>query len=67
MLDADLISILRCPVTKQSLRLATDEEKRRHGIPVDEPALVTEDGARLYRTEMDFPILLSANEVAVAG
>ena len=67
MLEPELISLLRCPVTKQPLRGATEEEKRRHGIPVDEPALVTEDGARLYRTEMDFPILLSANDVAVAG
>jgi uncharacterized protein YbaR (Trm112 family) len=67
MLDADLIPLLRCPVTKQPLRVATEEEKRRHGTPEDEPALITEDGTRLYRTEMDFPILLSANDAAAAG
>jgi uncharacterized protein YbaR (Trm112 family) len=67
MLDSDLIPLLRCPVTKQPLRVAAEEEKRRHGIPVDEPALVTDDGARIYRTEMDFPILLSANDAAAAG
>jgi uncharacterized protein YbaR (Trm112 family) len=67
MLDPELIPLLRCPVTKQPLRVATEEEKRRHGSPVGEPSLVTEDGARLYRTEMDFPILLSASDAAAAG
>jgi uncharacterized protein YbaR (Trm112 family) len=67
MLDPDLISLLRCPATKQPLRVATEEEKRRHGSPVDEAALVTEDGTRLYRTEIDFPILLSANDAEAAG
>jgi uncharacterized protein YbaR (Trm112 family) len=67
MLSPDLISLLRCPATKQPLRPATDEEKRARGIPSQEDALITEDGTHLYRTEMDFPILLSAKEVTDAG
>lgn len=67
MLDPALIPLLRCPATKQPLRLATPEEKQAGNIPPDEPALITVDGSRLYRTEMDLPILLSANDVAVTG
>jgi uncharacterized protein YbaR (Trm112 family) len=62
MLDPDLIPLLRCPVTKQPLRFATAEEKHRHHAPPEAPALITDDGTRLYRTEMDLPILLSAND-----
>jgi len=62
MLDPDLIPLLRCPMTKQPLRLATDVEKKQHRVPLESPALITEDGTRLYRTEMDLPILLSAND-----
>jgi uncharacterized protein YbaR (Trm112 family) len=67
MFDPELIPLLRCPVTKQPLRIATDEEKRAQNLSLDQPALITEDGTRLYRTEMDFPILLSANDEVVAG
>lgn len=67
MLDSDLIPLLRCPVTKQSLRLATADEKQARGLPADEPVLITADNSRLYRTEMGLPVLLSANDVAVTG
>jgi uncharacterized protein YbaR (Trm112 family) len=67
MLDPKLTSLLRCPATRQPLREATVEEKRARDLPVDQPALITLDGSRLYRTEMDFPILLSAIEDVVVG
>jgi uncharacterized protein YbaR (Trm112 family) len=67
MLDDDVIALLRCPVTRQPLRLATEEEKTARGIPLDEAALVTEDGQRVYRTEMGLPILVSAKDVAATG
>ena len=67
MLDPELIPLLRCPATKQPLRVATDEEKGARNLPVDLPALITLDGARIYRTEMDFPILLSANDDVAGG
>jgi uncharacterized protein YbaR (Trm112 family) len=53
-----LLSILRCPVTKQPLRLLAMEEKAQRGIPVEEPALVTQDGARVYRAVNGMPVLL---------
>jgi uncharacterized protein YbaR (Trm112 family) len=58
MLDPDLIPLLRCPATRQPLRLATDDEKRAQGIPLDEPALITPEGTHLYRTESGMPILI---------
>jgi uncharacterized protein YbaR (Trm112 family) len=67
MLDPKLIPLLRCPATRQPLREATTEEKRERNLPVEQPALITLDGARFYRTEMDFPILLSAIEDVVVG
>ncbi len=67
MLDPDLIPLLRCPVTKQPLRLATEDEKRARNLPLEQPALITENGTRVYRTEMDFPILLSAIDEVVTG
>ena len=67
MLDADLIPLLRCPATKQSLRPATEAEKEGHGIPWEEPALTTMDGSRIYRVASELPVLLSANDVAVTG
>jgi uncharacterized protein YbaR (Trm112 family) len=67
MLDPDLIPLLRCPATGQALRLATVEEKRGRGIPEEEAALIAEDGARIYRTDMGFPVLLSAKELTAAG
>lgn len=67
MLDPNLIPLLRCPATKQPLRLATEDEKRARGIPLEEQAFISQDGTRLYRTLMDLPILLSANDVAVTG
>jgi uncharacterized protein YbaR (Trm112 family) len=67
MLDPDLIPLLRCPTTRQPLRLASQDEKRARNLPLDQAALITEDGARVYRTEMDFPILLPAIDEVVGG
>lgn len=53
-----LLPLLRCPVTKQALRLLTAEEKAGRGIPADEPALITVDGARVYRAVNGMPVLL---------
>jgi len=45
------IALLRCPGTGQSLRWASKEEKRAHGVPEGEPAVITLDGARLYGSQ----------------
>jgi len=65
-----LLSILRCPVSKQPLRLLTMEEKTQRAIPADEPALITQDGARVYRAVNGMPVLLPpaiVDEVVSAG
>jgi uncharacterized protein YbaR (Trm112 family) len=65
-----LLSILRCPVSKQPLRLLTMEEKVRREIPADEPALITQDGVRVYRAVNGMPVLLPpaiVEEVVSAG
>jgi uncharacterized protein YbaR (Trm112 family) len=54
----DFLSILRCPVTKQPLRLLEASEKETRGIPADEPALITVDGSRVYRAVNGMPVLL---------
>jgi len=58
-----LLSILRCPVTRQPLRLLTVEEKAPRGIPADEPALITVDGAYVYRAVNGMPVLLPPAKV----
>ncbi|HEY2574525.1 MAG TPA: hypothetical protein VGH65_10655 [Verrucomicrobiaceae bacterium] len=58
MLDDAVIEILRCPVTRQPLRRATETEKRTAGIPLDEETLITRDGAQFYRALNGFPSLL---------
>ena len=45
------LTLLRCPVTRQSLRWASDEEKRTHAVPEGETAVITQDGARLYGSQ----------------
>jgi uncharacterized protein YbaR (Trm112 family) len=67
MLDETLISILRCPVTRQPLRRMTPEEKSAHTIPDDEDALCTADGTKVYRAPEGMPLLLPAANDEVAG
>jgi uncharacterized protein YbaR (Trm112 family) len=59
----EVLALLRCPTTKQPLRVATGEEKRAHGIPEQEEALVSQDGTCLYGAPDGLPRLLSAKEV----
>jgi len=66
-MSPDFLSLLRCPVTKQPLRLLAAEEKQSRGIPADEPALITVDGSRVYRAVNGMPVLLppaTAEEVS---
>lgn len=67
MLPPPVISLLRCPVTRQALRPATDEEKKAAGLPETEEALITLDGSRLYRAVNDMPVLLPSTEVVTSG
>ena len=70
MLSAELLSILRCPETRQPVRLASAEELAlltqraphdRSGNAVSLPlegGLVREDGALLYPIRSGIPIML---------
>ncbi len=66
MLDPEVISLLRCPVTHQPLRVATPGEKSAHGLDEQDEALASEDGSQLYRFSDGLPLLVSANEVTPA-
>ncbi len=55
---ADFLPLLRCPATRQPLRLATAAEKLRAGLASDAQALSSEDGSHLYIIDDGIPILL---------
>ena len=68
MLDDALLDILRCPVTRQRLRVATTQEKSRANMAADAEALATLDGARIYGVSEGLLVLLpSVKEVVSAG
>ena len=59
-LSPALLAALRCPKTKQPLRLATEANLRPFQA-IDSSlteALITEDGQRAYPIDDGFPILL---------
>ena len=49
---------LRCPHTAQPLRHATTDDKMRTGLPIEEPALASEDGTHVYPIIAGIPHLL---------
>ncbi len=68
MLDDTLLDLLRCPVTQQRLRMATPEEMLKAKLAADAEALVTLDGARIYRVSQGLLVLLpSVNETVSEG
>ncbi len=82
MIDAKLVEILRCPVTREPVSLAPKDRLRAlnaeivagrlryaDGRKVEAPleaALLTADGARIYPVRDDIPIML-ADEAILAG
>jgi uncharacterized protein YbaR (Trm112 family) len=78
--DAKLLEILRCPVTKQRLsllspdkldalnaRIAAGEVRHLDGTPVERElpaALITENGNTVYKIEDDIPIMLEDLSIA---
>ena len=81
MIAPDLLEILRCPETRQTLtladpamlaacneRIAAGQVRNAAGEPVREPliaALVRADGQRLYPIRDEIPILLVEEGIAV--
>ena len=52
------LDVLACPVTHQSLRWATAEERARAGLPAESVALASADGQLVYPVDQGIPILL---------
>lgn len=63
-MDPALLDLLCCPETRQPLRLATDAELARLGIP---SALVREDGAVAYPIRDGIPLLLVDEAIELAS
>lgn len=64
----DILALLVCPVTGQSLRMATEEELT--GWTAAEPfegALVTLDGSRAYPIREGFPVLVAGEALRREG
>ena len=49
---------LRCPHTAQLLRHATSDDKMRAGLPIEAPALASQDGTHVYPVVTGIPHLL---------
>ena len=80
-IDAKLLEILRCPVTKQHLNYVREEElstlnemirggtlSHQDGSTVENEltaALITENRSAIYKIEDDIPIMLE--ELSIAG
>jgi uncharacterized protein YbaR (Trm112 family) len=63
MIDDAVLSVLRCPVSRQKLRRASDDEKRAHAAPLDDEALISEDGKYFYRSQNGIPVLLPPQDL----
>jgi uncharacterized protein YbaR (Trm112 family) len=64
VIDSEFLSLLRCPLTLQPLRLAGDGVLAR--LPAgSEGALVREDGAVAYPIREGIPLLLPEEAIAV--
>lgn len=61
-LDPELLSLLRCPETRQPLAPAPAELLARHGL---EAGLVREDGKLLFPIRGGIPILLLDEAIQV--
>ena len=73
-IDSKLLDILRCPLTKQSLRLLSNQQidqinakisegtvRQSNGSIVDsalEAGLITQNGNLIYRIDSDIPVML---------
>ncbi len=61
-----MLALLRCPLTMQTLRVASPELLARLPVPLD-AGLVREDGAVVYPIRDGIPVLLPQEGIAVDG
>ena len=68
-MDPDYLSLLMCPTTRSSLRVATDAEIERANRHCEgesiEAGLVNETGSLLYPIRDGIPVLLVAESIAL--
>ncbi len=73
-IDSKLLKILRCPQTKQSLRMLTKQQLEQINVKISEgtvrhsngsfvnteleAGLITENGNLIYRIDSDIPVML---------
>lgn len=65
---ADLVALLRCPDSGQTVHEATGEERRQLrelGHPCPEGALVREDGKRAFPIRDSFPVMLADEAISL--
>lgn len=56
---------LRCPHSREPLRLATEDDKKRAGMAIDQPALASDSGSHVYPIVEGIPHLLPDSAVKV--
>ena len=67
-LSEEVLALLVCPETKQSLRLATEKELATWTAPVPfEGALVTANGSRAYPIREGFPVIIASERLTKEG
>lgn len=63
--EETLLALLRCPLSGQPLRLASDEETR--SFPALKPgqgAVIRQDGQVVYRVENGIPVLIPEEAIS---
>lgn len=64
MIDADLLALLRCPLTMQPLRVAPPELLAQLRL---DAALIREDGRVAYPVRDGIPVMLAEEAVSIPG
>lgn len=58
-----MLSRLQCPITRTDLRYASDLEKQRAGIAIQDVALANAAGTHVYPVQDGIPRLLPENGI----
>ena len=64
-LSDDVLVLLRCPVSGQSLKQVEADDLKSFGVDFPEGGFLTEDGSRAYPIEGGFPVLKAGDSVTI--